>query len=92
MGNTRIRKPSPSTAESESEAAQANQKKRSKPTVAEKQIAKDFRGGRSRQVPSGDVRMTANIRANLHVKLKIVAAERRTTIGELIEELVERNL
>ncbi|OIR07166.1 hypothetical protein GALL_107550 [mine drainage metagenome] len=36
--------------------------------------------------------MTANIRTDLHVKLKIVAAERRTTIGELIEELVERNL
>jgi hypothetical protein len=43
-------------------------------------------------VPEGDVRLTANIREDLHLKLKIVAATRRTTIGELIEELVERHL
>jgi hypothetical protein len=43
-------------------------------------------------VPDGDVRLTANIREDLHLKLKIVAATRRTTIGELIEELVERHL
>ena len=40
-------------------------------------------------VPEGDVRLTANIREELHLKLKIVAATRRTTIGELIEQLVE---
>ena len=43
-------------------------------------------------VPEGDVRLTANIRQDLHLKLKIAAATRRTTIGELIEELVERYL
>ena len=43
-------------------------------------------------VPEGDVRLTANIREDLHLKLKIIAATRRTTIGELIEELVEHNL
>jgi hypothetical protein len=43
-------------------------------------------------VPEGDVRLTANIREDLHLKLKIVAATRRTTIGELIEELVEHYL
>jgi hypothetical protein len=43
-------------------------------------------------VPDGDVRLTANIREDLHMKLKIVAATRRTTIGELIEELVEHYL
>lgn len=43
-------------------------------------------------VPEGDVRLTANIREELHLKLKIVAATRRTTIGELIEELVEQYL
>ena len=43
-------------------------------------------------VPEGDVRLTANIRADLHLKLKIEAAQRRTTIGELIEEMVEKNL
>ena len=43
-------------------------------------------------VPEGDVRLTANIREDLHLKLKIVAATRRTTIGELIEQLVEHHL
>lgn len=43
-------------------------------------------------VPAGDVRLTANIREDLHLKLKIAAAHRRTTIGELIEELVESYL
>jgi hypothetical protein len=43
-------------------------------------------------VPEGDVRLTANIRDDLHLKLKIIAARRRTTIGELIEELVEKYL
>lgn len=46
----------------------------------------------SGQVPLGDVRLTANIREDLHLLLKITAAKRRTTIGELIEELVEAHL
>ena len=46
----------------------------------------------SGQVPEGDVRLTANIRDELHLKLKITAARRRTTIGELIEELLEKSL
>ena len=36
-----------------------------------------------------DVRQTANIRGDLHLKLKILAAEKRTTVGELIEEWIE---
>lgn len=46
----------------------------------------------SGQVPEGDVRLTANIREDLHLKLKIAAAHRRTTIGELIEMLVAKHL
>ncbi len=41
-------------------------------------------------VPEGDVRLTANIREDLHLRLKIAAARQRTTIGELIELLVEK--
>lgn len=41
-------------------------------------------------VPDGDVRLTANIRQDLHLKLKIASAYRRTTIGEIIEELIEK--
>lgn len=44
---------------------------------------------RSGQLPEGDVRLTANIRADLHLALKIRAARERTTIGELIEAWVE---
>lgn len=43
-------------------------------------------------VPADDVRLTANIRKDLHLKLKIRAAEERTTIGELIEALIERHI
>jgi hypothetical protein len=43
-------------------------------------------------VPEGDVRLTANIRQDLHLKLKIAAAQRRTTIGEIIEELVAKHV
>ncbi|MDR5801601.1 hypothetical protein [Caballeronia sp. LZ001] len=46
----------------------------------------------SRSTPDGDVRLTANIRRDLHIRLKIAAAEQRTTIGELIERFVETAL
>lgn len=48
--------------------------------------------GLSGLVPENDVRLTANIRKDLHLKLKIAAAEQSTTIGELIEALVEKHL
>jgi len=47
---------------------------------------------KSGQVPAGDVRLTANIRGDLHLRLKIEAAQRRTTIGDLIEELIEAHI
>lgn len=43
-------------------------------------------------VPRGDVRLTANIKKDLHLKLKIYAAEQRTTIGEVLEQLLARHL
>ena len=52
----------------------------------------------SGQVPVGDVRLTANIRRDLHKRLKDAAAQRQYetgkgfTIGELIEELIESHL
>ena len=46
-------------------------------------------GYKSGLIPEGDVRLTANIRGDLHLKLKIKAAEQRTTVGELIERWVE---
>lgn len=46
-------------------------------------------GSKSGLVPVGDVRLTANIREDLHMKLKIRAARERTTVGELIERWIE---
>lgn len=46
-------------------------------------------GQKSGMVPDGDVRLTANIRGDLHLQLKIRAARERTTIGELIEGWIE---
>ena len=46
-------------------------------------------GQKSGLVPEGDVRLTANIRGDLHLKLKIRAATERTTVGELIEAWVD---
>ena len=47
---------------------------------------------RSRQSPTGDKRLTTNIRADVHKKLKMAAVERETTIGELVEELISKHL
>ena len=43
-------------------------------------------------VPEGDVRLTANISEEHHIKLKVAAATQRTTIGELIEQLIDKAL
>lgn len=43
-------------------------------------------------VPLGDVRLTANISEQHHIKLKIAAAQNRTTIGELIEQMIDKSL
>lgn len=43
-------------------------------------------------VPEGDVRLTANIRKDLHKKLKHAAVDQETTIGDILESLIEKNL
>ena len=45
-------------------------------------------GQKAGLVPTGDVRLTANIQGDLHLKLKIRAAQERTTVGELIEQWI----
>jgi len=55
--------------------------------------AKQFAGGsKSGQVPVGDTRLTANIRVDLHQKLKHAAVDQRTTVGELLESLIDKHL
>ena len=46
-------------------------------------------GQKTGLVPSGDVRLTANIQADLHMRLKMRAVQERTTVGELIEAWVD---
>jgi len=74
------------TAVKKSEAASKAIAKRLRSPVTQTKAAKAVSG----LVPAGDVRLTANIRQDLHLKLKIAAAHRRTTIGEIIEELVTK--
>ena len=47
--------------------------------------------GSSGKVPSGDVRLTANVRKELHLRLKIESAKRRKPVGEIIEEWIRAN-
>jgi predicted HicB family RNase H-like nuclease len=75
---TSLKKPTLDAARSFAERAPAKGEKRS----AGKSKA-------SGQVPEGDVRLTVNIREDLHQRLKIRAVEERTTVGELIEEWIE---
>jgi len=42
--------------------------------------------------PEGDKRLTINIKQELHKKLKIKAIEKEITVGEIIEQLVEKYL
>lgn len=46
------------------------------------------RGHKSGLVPAGDVRLTVNIRDDVHQTLKIRAVQERTTVGDLIEQWV----
>ena len=51
--------------------------------------AKASLGQTSGLVPAGDVRLTVNIRDDVHQRLKIRAVQERTTVGELIEAWVD---
>jgi predicted HicB family RNase H-like nuclease len=42
------------------------------------------------KVPIGDVRMTANVSKGHHRKIKMAAAREGTTIGELLEQLINK--
>ena len=41
-------------------------------------------------IPGGDSRLTVNIRIELHRQLKIMAIFNDTTMGEIIEKLIEQ--
>ena len=56
---------------------------------AKKKTKKKSKSGR---VPPGDKRLTLNIRADLHKKLRIAAINRECTAGELVEQLIRKHL
>ncbi len=83
----------PTTADTALAFAEAPAKKKvvrskSKP----KKVAKKAPQTISGLVPDGDVRLTANVRSDLHMKLKMHSVLNRTTIGEILEELIEENI
>lgn len=43
-------------------------------------------------VPAGDVRLNANVRRELHLRIKIEAARQGKSIGQMIEELIDRHI
>jgi len=45
----------------------------------------------SGQVPKGYLRLSANVREDLHMRLKIMSAKERRTIGSVLEEWIEKN-
>jgi hypothetical protein len=75
---TRLRKPTLEAVRAFAEATPAKGGKRS-----------PGKGKGSGQVPAGDVRLTVNIRDDLHQRLRIRAVQERTTAGDLIEKWIE---
>jgi predicted HicB family RNase H-like nuclease len=73
----------------------------SKPSIVKPTIDADtvhaFAEGSRREagkqpVPQGDVRLNANVRRELHTRIKIEAARQGKSIGELIEQLIDKHI
>lgn len=60
--------------------------------IISKTGSKSSGGTRMFFAPAGDRRLTINIKKELHKKLKIEAIEKGITVGEIIEQLVEKHL
>jgi hypothetical protein len=85
-----LKKPAPSSADV-SGCAEGKTAKRSSGRSAEQSESVDV-ASTSRFPPSGDIRLTVNIREDLHMRLKMEAVKRRTTVGEILEDLVEQHV
>jgi len=55
-------------------------------------FAKGKRPSKSGLVPDGDTRLVCNVRADLHKKLKHAAVDEETTIGQIVESMIDKNL
>ncbi len=64
-----------------------------KPTLATtNEFAKGNKASKSGLVPVGDTRLVCNVRSDLHKKLKHTAVDEATTIGEIVERLIDKHL
>ena len=43
-------------------------------------------------MPDGDTRLVCNVRSDLHKKLKHAAVDEGTTIGQIVERLIDKSL
>jgi predicted HicB family RNase H-like nuclease len=72
-------------------AAQANRHHAASARTAQ-HAARSARGEVSSRAPRvGDVRLTLNIRKDLHRRLQTEATRRRTTVGEVVEQLLKKH-
>ena len=60
--------------------------------ATESKSAKTNESNKSFFSPKGDKRLTINIREDLHKKIKFAALDQDTTVGEIIEKLIEKNI
>ena len=64
-----------------------------KPTLVKTMsFAKGKKPSKSGLVPDGDTRLVCNVRTNLHRKLKHAAVDEGTTIGQIVERLIDKHL
>jgi len=64
-----------------------------KPTLDKTlEFAKGNKPSKSGLVPDGDTRLVCNVRNDLHKKLKHAAVDEATTIGEIVERLIDKHL
>ncbi len=56
------------------------------------EFAKGKKLSKSGLVPDGDTRLVCNVRSDLHIKLKHVTVDERTTVGEIVERLIDKHL
>jgi len=64
-----------------------------KPTLkTTSDFAKGKKLSKSGLVPDGDTRLVCNVRTDLHRKLKHAAVDEATTIGQIVERLIDKHL
>jgi len=55
-------------------------------------FAKGKKPSKSGLVPDGDTRLVCNVRSDLHKKLKHAAVDEETTIGQIVESMIDKHL